>query len=124
MKAHRPITTLLAVAAFTLCTPTHATADGGSKRKKLTECVNKELEQQNKEWKLSAVDLKKFTKIVDDEIAKEPLKKHTTEEQQRILKDIEEKAKRDLPKVPKEKIDKMLMTLTLHAMHCTKEMGS
>ncbi|KAJ5192685.1 hypothetical protein N7449_008827 [Penicillium cf. viridicatum] len=56
-----------------------------AQRKKLVDCINKELVKENADYKLRDDELKKLTEIVDRVVMKEPVKLHITEEQKRIL---------------------------------------
>lgn len=99
------------------------TADEASRRKKLIQCVNKEMDKENAEFKLREDELKTLKEIVDSEAMKEPLKPQTVDEQKKILKDIEHEAKKKMPNVSADTVDKMMNKLKEKAMHCTKEMG-
>ncbi|BAE62955.1 hypothetical protein F9C07_2234720 [Aspergillus flavus] len=99
-------------------------ADEITKRKRLIECANKELDKENAGWKLQGDELEKLKKIIDDEVLKEPLKSHTAEEQAKVLKEIEDAGKKDLPKVSVKQLDKIMAKLKEHSMHCAKEMRS
>ena len=119
--APRPLfPTLLTLTSllFTLPTPASA-ADDAAKKKKLVACVNKDITAANSEWKLKAEDLKKFTSIIDREFMKEPLGVRP-DDQGKSLKEIETAAKRELPHVRTETIDKMAIALKEKAAHCTK----
>jgi hypothetical protein len=100
-----------------------ATADEPARRKKLVECINTEMDKENteKDFKLRPDELKNLKEIVDKEVMKEPLKPHTKEEQEKVLKEIEVSAKKDLPGVPTPTVDKMMMRLKELGMHCAKE---
>lgn len=114
----------LIIFLFCLVLVATATADDASQHQKLVECINAEMDKDNKEWKLKDDELKKLKDIVDKVAMKEPLKPHNDKEQKNILKEIEDAAKRELPNVKTETIDSMMMKLKEHAMHCKNEMGS
>ncbi|KAB8225337.1 hypothetical protein BDV33DRAFT_198716 [Aspergillus novoparasiticus] len=99
-------------------------ADEIAKGKKLVGCVNKEIEKENAEWKLQNSELRKLKNIIDEEIMKEPLGKHVAEEQRKVLKDIDDAAEKEFPKVPTDTREAMMVKLKEHSMHCCKEMGS
>jgi hypothetical protein len=87
-------------------------------RKAMVNCINKDIVASNAEWKLPPEDLKKFTDIIDRGIMKESLAKKTPEEQKRILGEIKSAARKELPHLDADKLDKMLETLKQKGMHC------
>lgn len=95
---------------------------------KLKDCFSKEMDKENSassfDLKLNDQQLKEFKKIVHNEIDKEPLKKHTPEEQKKSYKDMEDAAKKSIPEVKQEAIDKILHKIHDMFMHCLYEMGS
>lgn len=103
------------------------TADEKAQKAKLKSCVLKEMDKENKEaaadLKLSPSELQKLKTIVTTEIDKEPLKKHNDEEQAKCFKEMEDAAKKDLPTVSQEAVDKILHKVNDMSMHCLKEMG-
>lgn len=119
MASRPPLSTLLTMTSLLLTIPTLASADDDTEtRKKIVACINKDITAANSEWKLASADLKKFTDIIDREIMKEPLVKKTPEEQRRILHQINDAARKELPSLSAETINKMLETLKTKAMHC------
>ncbi|KFZ25353.1 hypothetical protein V502_00175 [Pseudogymnoascus sp. VKM F-4520 (FW-2644)] len=97
-------------------------ADDAAKRKFLKECINKELADENKEFKLREADLKSLMVIVNNQIDKDEIKDTPIEEQKNHLKEIEKDAAIAMPNVSKETIDKMMIALKKKGMHCAKEM--
>jgi hypothetical protein len=106
----------------------HAAAtDDKEKKAKLKECFGKEMDKENKDCpadlKLQDDQMKKLKKIICDEIDKEPWKKHTPEEQNKCYEDMETAAKKDMPEVKKEAVDKILHKVKDMSMHCLKEIA-
>ncbi|MFE2286456.1 hypothetical protein ACFXDJ_20110 [Streptomyces sp. NPDC059443] len=125
MKSSWLLTSALTIAtvampSIALSTPAQAD-DVASKRAKFTACVNKELVAENKDFHLSDDQLKKLTEIVDEQISHSTPGKKSDEEKKKILANIENRAKQDLPGVPLETIDKMMDTLKVKAAHCSKD---
>ncbi|PRQ00569.1 hypothetical protein [Enhygromyxa salina] len=123
-KKHYRTLITLTIAAFVLGISPLASADDSARRKKIVECINKELEMNNsgcEGCRLTTKQLTILTKIVDAEIMKAPLKKPTPEEEQAILKKIEDAAKAQLGEVPTETLDKVMTEVKKSATRCTKE---
>lgn len=101
-------------------------ASDADKKKHLKECFSKEMDKENKDasadLKLTDDQLEKIKIIVYDEINKEPLKRHSEDEQKSCYKRMEEAAKVSMPEVKQEKIDKILHKVKEMSMHCLKEM--
>lgn|GEM_PF-6585234 len=118
--ASRPFPMLLTITVLLLTLPTLASAgDEAARRKKLVACVNKELMAENKEFKLNDAELKTLMEIVDSEVMKQPLKKPSEEERAATLSRIESEARKKLPKVSVDTIEKMMVTLNAKAAHCS-----
>ncbi|RKI00270.1 hypothetical protein [Corallococcus sp. AB038B] len=114
--------TLLMTASLLLALPTSASAgDDTETRKKLVACINKEIVAANSNWKLSSGDLKKFTGIIDREIMKEPLVKKSSEEQMRVINEIENATRKEVPSLDLKAVDKMIETLKAKGMHCSSQ---
>ncbi|RUO92667.1 hypothetical protein D7Y11_13530 [Corallococcus sp. AB018] len=75
----------------------------------------------NSNWKLSSGDLKKFTDIIDREIMKEPLVKKSSEEQMRVIHEIENATRKEVPSLELKTVDKMIETLKAKGMHCSSQ---
>ncbi|KFZ17842.1 hypothetical protein V502_04384 [Pseudogymnoascus sp. VKM F-4520 (FW-2644)] len=88
------------------------------KKPQIIACINKQLVEENKEFKLSEDNLKKLMEVVDDEIKKIPLTKKSKEEKQKIMKEMENAAKSKMPDVPTETVKKILTSLGAHAKKC------
>ncbi|OOO04895.1 hypothetical protein OAory_01112320 [Aspergillus oryzae] len=103
-------------------------ADEYAVKMKLKECFDKELDKRNKEAprdiKLSDENLEKMKAIVRAEIDKEPLKKHSPEEQKNSFVEMEQEAKKVLPGIPQDSIDMILRIVRAKSMHCSKEVFS
>ncbi|MFJ9448356.1 hypothetical protein ACIRRH_42090 [Kitasatospora sp. NPDC101235] len=116
----------MAATALLLCGPAHASAeDGKAQREKTVKCVNAEMEKENtarkgKDGHLTDVQLKALQRIVDDEVMKGPLKKPSNDEQKKVLKRIEDAAKKDkdLKDLPMATIDKILVELKEKGAYC------
>lgn len=98
-------------------------ADEKLNREKMLKCINAEMQKENTARKgkarhLTDAQLKKLEKIIDAEIMKEPTKKRTESEEKKIFKEIEDAAKKELPEVPTENIDKIIIELKDKAIHC------
>ncbi|RKH59611.1 hypothetical protein [Corallococcus llansteffanensis] len=119
MTSRRPFPTLLTITAFLLTSPLLASADEAVQREKYIACLNMELTQMNKEFRISEADLKKLTVIVDKEINKEPHRKTTPAEQRKTAENIMAQAKKDIPDVPAETVSKMMKALTQKGKHCS-----
>ncbi|XP_003741139.1 uncharacterized protein LOC100903829 [Galendromus occidentalis] len=90
-------------------------------RKSVVDCINKDILAANTEsWKLPEADIKIFTNIIDKEIMKEPLCKKTLQEQMKIIDEIHEATKKELPHVDQKTIDKMIDLLKIKGKHCTE----
>ncbi|MBN9687529.1 MULTISPECIES: hypothetical protein [unclassified Corallococcus] len=112
--------TLLTMTSLLLMLSTPASAEDDTEaRKKLVACINKDITAANSEWKLPAADLKKFTNIIDREIMKEPLAKKTQEAQMKIIADIKDGSRKELPNLADTTIDKMIETLKVKGQHCS-----
>ncbi|MEU1287731.1 hypothetical protein [Kitasatospora sp. NPDC005856] len=128
MNLARPAATLMAATALLLCSPTHASAeDGKAQREKVVKCVNAEMEKENtarkgKEAHLTDAQLKALQRIVDAEVMTGPLKP-SVDEQKRLLKRIEDAAKkdRDLKDLPTATIDKIVVELQEKGAYCVNE---
>lgn len=97
-------------------------ADDAAKRKFLKECIDKELEEENKEFKLGDADFKALTVMVNKQIDHSSLTDTPKAKQKAHLEEIEDEAKKTMPKVSTETIDKMMIKLKEKSMHCAKEM--
>ena len=100
---------------------TTATADDAARRKKLVECINKDMDTGNRNWKLKPDDLNKLKKIVDDEIMRKPLRKPSSQEEKAIIEEIDHAAKKELPSVKLETVDQMINSLKEFGSHCASE---
>ncbi|MFG2909173.1 hypothetical protein ACGF13_29415 [Kitasatospora sp. NPDC048286] len=125
MNLHRPAATLMAATALLLCSPAHASAvDGKTQREKIVTCVNAEMEKENTARKgdghLTDVQLKALQRIVDAEVMNGPLTKTSADEQKKLLKRIEDAAKKDkdLKDLPTATIDKILVELKEKGAYC------
>ncbi|KAG0047882.1 hypothetical protein BGZ89_004762 [Linnemannia elongata] len=101
-------------------------ADEYAQRRFLKECIDKELvvENKEKEFNLSDKDLATLMEIVNKQIDKNELKDTPKEELKGHLKEIEDEAKKTMPKVPLDTVDKMMVALKAKSMHCNMEMPS
>ncbi|MBN8466407.1 hypothetical protein JYJ95_07775 [Corallococcus exiguus] len=114
--------TLLMTAALLLVLPHSAAADDDkARRHKVVACINKEMVAANSEWKLSSGDLKKFMAIIDREIMKEPLVKKSSEEQMRVIHEIENATRKEVPRLDLKTVDKMIETLKAKGLHCSSQ---
>ncbi|WP_126933895.1 hypothetical protein [Corallococcus sp. AB018] len=114
--------TLLMTASLLLVLPHSASADDDTAGKhKFIACINKEMVAANSNWKLSSGDLKKFTDIIDREIMKEPLVKKSSEEQMRVIHEIENATRKEVPSLELKTVDKMIETLKAKGMHCSSQ---
>lgn len=102
--------------------------DEAAQKTKLKACFGKEMDKENlgapADLKLNDSQLYKMKRIVYYEIDKEPLKKHTPEEQKKCYKDMEDAAKTSIPEVKQEAIDKILHKVHDMSMHCVKELAN
>ncbi|PRP89948.1 hypothetical protein ENSA5_69490 [Enhygromyxa salina] len=122
---HRHSFLALTVAAFVFGSSFAALADESALRKEIIQCINQGLDvnnTENEDMHLTSLELKFFKDVVDKEVMKEPLKPHTEDEQKQFFKDIEDAAKKKLPEVPTEKIDKIMIELKKIAARCTQEL--
>ncbi|MFD6158702.1 hypothetical protein ACFWF7_01320 [Nocardia sp. NPDC060256] len=127
MKSRWPLVSALAIVAVvmpSIALAPPAQADEASQRKNLTVCTLKELDKENSEFQLKAQELSALKEIISNQIHKQPLRPHTSDEQAAILKEIEAEAKVKMPAVPTSTIDKMVIKLRDLALHCNTEMGS
>ncbi|RKH05769.1 hypothetical protein D7V97_23490 [Corallococcus sp. CA053C] len=111
MTSRRPFPTLLTITALLLTSPLLASADEAVQRKEFIACMNRELTQINREFKISEAELKKLTVIVDKEISKDFHIKTTPAEQRKTAENIQAQAKKDIPELPTETINKMMKML-------------
>ncbi|RKG80621.1 hypothetical protein D7W79_07500 [Corallococcus exercitus] len=113
------ISTLWLTTSLLLTLPTAAlAADDAATRKKLVACINKDITAANAEWKLPDADLKKFTDIIDREVMKGPLASKTPEQQMKVIKEIQDASRKELPSLDNKTLDKMIDTLQVKAKHC------
>lgn len=101
-------------------------SNDATKRKHLKDCVSKELDKENHaasaDLKLTDDQLLKLKKIVYSEVDKEPLRVHSDAEQKTCYQHMEESAKKVMPEVNVDKLDKILHKVKEMSMHCLKEL--
>ncbi|KAF3392709.1 hypothetical protein F1880_008789 [Penicillium rolfsii] len=98
------------------------TADEVSRTQKHAECVNKNLEKLNADFRLMDNDLKRLTKIVDEFLVEEHFE--TKEEQAQWLEDIKEASKKALPGVEISKLDKIMNEVKSTSAYCARILRS
>ncbi|GAA4671529.1 hypothetical protein GCM10023347_26790 [Streptomyces chumphonensis] len=92
--------------------------DGSETRKKVVNCINKEIVKENATWQLTESDLRTFTGIVDRVVMREPHKPVSAEEQEKILREVRFATYRELPHLDADTVDRMMQSLTTHGRHC------
>lgn len=85
--------------------------------------MNKELDTMNTDYNLSPDDMEKLKRVMDKKIMQMSFDKPTDAEQ-RKRPGAAEMARKAIPGVPHETIDKMLDTLGKSSKHCTNDMES
>lgn len=92
-----------------------------SKHDMLMNCMNKELDNMNNEFKLGPEDMGKLKRVMDKKIMQLSFDK-PTEAEHRKRPGAASMAHKAMPGVPPETIEKMLGTLAKSSMHCASEL--
>jgi hypothetical protein len=84
----------------------------------LVECLNKALDKENSEFKLSEDELQKFKEIVDREVRKEGLVEQGPNEKHEVAKEVRKAVHIYLPNVSTDTVDKIFKKLREASRHC------